>query len=374
MRILIACDHEEEGRRVAEVLAACGPESPSAQIVPLELAADRASRLVPELLVIVLPEEPEAGLGPLRETCNTVRGTHVLVVGPATDAKFVLSTLHQGADEYLDQGNLETDLTGALVRLKLRQAVPENPSEAGKVIACLGPSGGSGTSTIAANLGIVLAGKGKECGLVDLRLAAGDLASVLGLKPRYTLADVCDRLDRMDQSMFEQFFVRHASGVHLLAAPHEFGQIPKVSSQAVRRTLALARVRFPYVVVDLDNAFSGEQVEALWQSDVILLVLRLDYTSVRNVRLAMDHMAELGIGLERVRLVANFYGESRQLGARQAEEALGMRIAHYVPSDPARVNSAVNRGVPVVTQKPSAKISRSLRDLAASLNGVYPGA
>ena len=57
----------------------------------------------------------------------------------------------------------------------------------------------------------------------------------------------------------------------------------------------MARVRFPYVVADLDNAFGAEQVEALWQSDVILLVLRLDYTSVRNTRRVLDNLAELGV-------------------------------------------------------------------------------
>ena len=51
------------------------------------------------------------------------------------------------------------------------------------MIAVLAPSGGSGSSTVAANLGIVLAEKHRECGLVDLRLSAGDLASMLDLRP-----------------------------------------------------------------------------------------------------------------------------------------------------------------------------------------------
>jgi pilus assembly protein CpaE len=54
----------------------------------------------------------------------------------------------------------------------------------------------------------------------------------------------------------------------------------------------------------------------LWQADQILLVTRLDYTSVRNTRRAIDAMVELGIGRDRMRLVLNACGQRRQLEVR----------------------------------------------------------
>jgi pilus assembly protein CpaE len=183
------------------------------------------------------------------------------------------------------------------------------------------------------------------------------------------MAELCDRLSRLDRSMLEQVFVRHASGVHLLAPPSDLSEIEKIDSRAVRRFVALARDRFPYVVIDLDNAFSSEQVEALWQADVVLVVVRLDYVALRNARRVMDRFVKLGIGLERVRLVVNAYGRGNQLRRSQAEEALAMKISHYLPNDPARVNGAINHGVPVVLHRPWAAISRRLRDLAVSVNG-----
>ena len=133
--------------------------------------------------------------------------------------------------------------------------------------------------------------------------------------------------------------------------------------------LAMSRVRFPYVVADLESNFGEEQAEALWQSDLVVLVLRLDYTSVRNTRRVLDGFIELGIGVDHVVLAANGCGQRRQLRLRQAEEALGMKIAHRIPSDPARVNRAINRGVPVALYYPAAKVSRSIATLATRLNG-----
>ena len=370
MRVLIVSENNTEGARLRELLAHEGVDCPSGHAVPLELSADRASRVLPHLVIVRLPIDAPKGLEAIRETRHTIPGVCMLVVGPANDPKLILNALHDGGDEFLDEANLGPDLGAALQRFRSREtSVPER-KETGRVIAVLGPSGGSGASTVAANVSASLAACHGECGLFDLRLSAGDLAAMLDLKPTHSIADLCDHLPRLDQSMFEQFFLRHRSGVRLLPAPGDYGDIERVTSKGVRRALAMARVRFPYVVVDLEHSFATEQVEALWQSDVILLVLRLDYTAVRNTRRVIDNLMELGLNRERLRLVVNGYGERKQLGVAQAAAALGMEITHLIPNDPASVNLAINKGVPVVLYYPRSKVARKLQELAMSVNGA----
>ena len=371
MRTLIACEDESVTAELRRVLARGEVECPPGYAVRLEMAADRASRVLPELLVFVLPNRPSAGLEPLREVCQTVAGMHVLVLGPVGDSRLILQTLHQGGDEYLDAADIDGELTAALARFKLRRSATPQAGRSGRIVGVMAASGGSGASLLAANIAANLAAHYGECALVDLRLEAGDLTALLDLRPQHTLADFCDRVERVDAAMFEQFFARHESGVHLLAAPVNPPDIDRVTEKGVRRTLTLSRVRFPFAVVDLDNRFHAEQVEALWQADAVLLVLRLDYTSVRNTRRVMDHMAALGLPLDRVELVVNHYGQRKQLHYRQAEEALGKRLAHYIPFDPARVNKAINKGIPVALYYPSATISRRIAALAASVNGLH---
>jgi len=217
----------------------------------------------------------------------------------------------------------------------------------------------------------VLAQQHGECGLVDLRLAAGDLAPLLDMQPMHTLADLCDHLAHADQTLFEQVLVRHPSGVHLLAAPTQMSDARRVTSKGVRRAITLARARFANVIIDAGTVLAAEQLEALWQADEILLILRLDFTSLRNARRVIDTLVELGIGRDRMTLVVNGRQQRRQLEVAQAETALGMKIAHFIPYAPAAVNGALNDGVPVVLQSRSAKISRSMRDLAMSVNGEH---
>lgn len=369
MQVIIAGDNEPTAHRIRELLTLHGLSCPAGHVVQLASAADRAGRFGPELMVLVLPTEPEAGLNTLREVRRVTQNVATLVVGPADDAQLILRALHEGANEYLNEDQVDEQLGAALIRLKAKQSSCPESEKSGKLISLLAPSGGCGSSMLAANISTILARKHGECGLIDMRLATGDLASMLNLKPTHTIADLCQNVARVDRSMFEQFFVRHSSGVHLLAGPADFADIESVSVNGIRRTLAMARSRFSCVVLDLDNAFSLEQVEALWQSDVILLVLRPDYTSLRNVRRAMANFTKLGLGSERVQVVLNKYGQRRQLSALQAEEALGIKPRHCIPDDPARVNRAINQGMPIVLQQPRAKISKSIEKLTMSVNG-----
>jgi MinD-like ATPase involved in chromosome partitioning or flagellar assembly len=50
---------------------------------------------------------------------------------------------------------------------------------------------------------------------------------------------------------------------------------------------------------------------------------------------------------------------------------LGVKIAHYIPDDPKTVNRANNNGVPLILEAPSARVSRSVLKLAASVNGQH---
>src|SRR5262249_29760671 len=159
-------------------------------------------------------EDPERSLGVLDwlSKLPRQRGERVLAIGPAADPKIVLRALRGAVDDYLDQAELDAELTASLGRWRSTLAIPE---DAGPVIAVLAPSGSSGSSTLAANIATVLATQHKSAALVDLKLRTGDLSALLDLKPTYTLADLCQNFARMDRTLFERSLARHDSGVSL---------------------------------------------------------------------------------------------------------------------------------------------------------------
>ena len=369
MRTFIVSDHAATSQRVRQVLLGQGQECPPDHVLPVQRATERLARTPADLLVIVLPPEPERSLGALTEL-HLLSPARTLVVGPASDSRLVLLALRAGAADYVEEGDLETELPLALSRVS--GGAPSR-GEPGRIIAVLAPTGGSGSSTVAVNVAAVLAGKHGKVLLCDLKLTTGDLASLLDVQPTHTLAELCGNAARMDRIMLERSLVRHSSGVHLLAPPRSFGDARTVTVEGVRQALALARSLFPYVVVDVDHSFGDEQVQVLLQADAILLVLRLDFTSLRHAQRTLHFFEDRGIDRSRVQVVVNRYGQPQEVPAAKAEETLGVKIVHYIPDEPKTVNRANNNGVPVVLEAQSAKVSRSLVQLAASINGTSNG-
>jgi pilus assembly protein CpaE len=138
----------------------------------------------------------------------------------------------------------------------------------------------------------------------------------------------------------------------------------------------MARASFPFIVMDLDRSFAVEQMAAIVQCDVLLLTLHLKITSIHNAGLVLNRLDEMGVHGPHVKLVVNQYGQPKELPTRNAEKALGMRVFHSIPNDPANVNVSINKGVPLVLERPRSKVARSYGNLAdrmqQRLNGFAP--
>jgi pilus assembly protein CpaE len=201
----------------------------------------------------------------------------------------------------------------------------------------LAPSGGSGASTLAAGISTALAQHHGQAGLIDLRLGVADQTAMFNLRPARTLATCAITWPGWITP------VRTVLDPARQRCPSAGGAgcIDRGGSGDRERRPAGAGFgpcAVPCVVVDMSNVLTPEQVEVLWQADLILLVARLDYTSVRNTRRTIDTMAELGIGRDRMKLVLNACGQRRQLEVKQAEEAIGIKAAQCIPYEPAAVH------------------------------------
>ncbi len=371
MNALLATDDEALGAEVRKVLLREGLDCPASNVVRLDLAPEHLARSPADLFVVVLPADPE---GALRRSscwsgCRGKTSTRVLAVGPAADPKLVLRALRGAVDDYLDQNDLEAELEAALARWRTLQPSRE---EAGRVIAVLAPSGGSGSSTLAVNLATVLAKEHKSALLLDLKLETGDLAALLDLKPTHSLADLCLNVSRMDRVLFERSLARHASGVHLLAPPahltrrrarHARGdpQGPQPGPHHLSRTCWSTSIT---TSIPSRSTCCARPTSSCWSSGS---------TSPRcgtpggpwNTSSAWVSTAT-ACGWWSIATAS-----PRKCPIAKAEEALGLKIFHYVPDDPKSVNRANNNGVPVVTESPSTRVAKSVTKLAISVNGRH---
>ena len=365
MKTFVVGDNESTMSRVRQELLRQGYECPISNALSFDIATRQLSEFNPDLTVLVISNDPRVAM----ELMSHVRPGEwgrVIAVGPASDAKLILEAIRKGVDDYVDETDVEAELESTLIRFRENIAASH---QQGKIIGCVPSCGGCGSSTLAVNLATALAKKHDRAALVDYRLDSGDLAALMDLKPEYSVADLCDNLPRIDHNMFERMLVKHDCGVHLLASPGSFSEIASVTAQGLREALVMARATFPYVVADFDHPADARLADALCLADILLLIIRLDFASLRNSLRIMQYLKELGIEHDRVRFVANRYGQPREVPSSKAAEALGVRDLFCIPNDPKMVNLANNSGVPVILERPSSRASRSMASLAMSVNG-----
>jgi pilus assembly protein CpaE len=375
MRALIVGDDPALTSQLQSILQCNGFDCrPDGDIVPLQSVSDRTTTQTrQDLVLIVMPRDLAAGLRIIREM-RTATAATIVAVGPAEDSKSVLTVLRQGADEYLDISDLEDELESTLGRLQARRG---QNTRRGRVISVMGACGGCGTSSLAANLAVVFAKRNEHAALIDLRLGLGDQSLLLDLDPQHSLAAVCRNGARLDFSMFQRSLEHHSSGVQLLAAPSGWDECPDVTAQGIRKVVRLSRSQFPYVIVDLDNTFTAEQVSAIVSSDVILLVLQPGMLALKNARRLLETLDQLGVSEDRVQIVAGRVGQRGQLPIAKVQQALGVKVVAAIPEDPRNMNLASNKGVPIVIERPRLKVSKRIESLATvleNLTGVYDDA
>lgn len=371
MLALIVSDNLSTAARLQSIVVDYGVDCPSSHVVSvggaLEIVGHQSqvgpAEQKPDVIFVVVSPDVDRGLAVLEQLKRTTCGK-LVAVGAADDPHLILRVVHAGPDDYLDEsGDLEAEVETLLERLRTTYRAGESM---GRLITLMSPSGGCGCSMIASNLAVALAENHGQCGLCDLDLRRGDLASMLNLKPRHTIIDLCSNVQKLDQQMFEQSLLQHESGVRLLAAPQSFDDVQQVTSDAVEKVMQFARMTFPCVVVDLEDFFHREQFRVLQLSDEIFFILRLDFSALRNARRTLDYLQSVGVDRDKFQLVVNQFGRPKELQPEQAEEALSMKIAHFVPDDPKSVVLSFNRGVPVISESPRSKLAQAIRKLAAS--------
>lgn len=238
-----------------------------------------------------------------------------------------------------------------------------------RMVTVFSTKGGVGKSVLATNLAVALAADPeRRVVLVDLDLQSGDDAIMLNLQPTHTIIDAIQAIDRLDTEMLKGLLVRHGSGASVLLAPVRPEDAEVITAAKVGRILDLVRQIADIVVIDTPGVLDEVVLTAIDKSDMVLAVAMMDMPSVKNMRISLQKLAQLGYRDGLVRLVLNRADSKVLMEIADVEEALGTMVAARIPSD-RLVPRSVNKGVPIVTEAPKSGVARSISELAATIAG-----
>ncbi|MFB6346374.1 MAG: RDD family protein [bacterium] len=254
--------------------------------------------------------------------------------------------------------------------------VSEQKERPGKLISVFSTKGGVGRSLISTNLACMIRElTGKSVALVDLDLQFGDAAIMLDMTPTTMIASLardCKEEDRVDYDLLERYMHEHEdSGIELLAAPPRPEEADYVQAAETRKILDALKRHYHYVVVDTSSQITEPVIASLENSDLIVLLLTLELPTIKDGKLMLELIDDLGLSRDKVQVIMNRDIPNSEIELQEVEEALDQDVLGGLPSDGRVVMPSVNEGRPVVLSHPNAEFTQKFRDQTRRIVGEF---
>src|SRR5437899_2389586 len=357
-----------------------------------QAAVNLAKKERPHVILMDINMPDMDGITATEIISNTVPESPIIMMSVQGEQDYLRRSMLAGAREFLVKPFSADELINAIrhvhelekvKRARYAAAAPAaaaaNPLAAspaardnGKIITFFSPKGGVGRTTIATNLAVALhQSTQKPVVLVDGSLPFGDIAVILNMSPKAkTIADLVGSFDNTDSDVLESVLVSHSTGIKVLLAPPTPESAELITGANVKHVLELLRERYAYIVVDTWPSFQEQVITMLDVADVILTLMTLEITSLKNVRVFMEIAEKLGYGDDKLQLVANRNDSSGGIKASDVEASLGRKIPHTIVSDGRALVLAVNRGVPFVISHRESQVAKDIFTLASRVTSA----
>ena len=351
-------------------------------------AIELAVKLSPDVVLMDINMPDMDGITATEQMAARAPGAAVVMMSVQGEADYLRRSMLAGAREFLVKPFSSDELTTSIRQVHIRErekmsrmavvpvratngSTPTDDREPGVIVAFFSPKGGVGRTTIAVNMAVAAATDlGKKVVLVDASFQFGDVGVLLNLNPRNkSIADLAPELEIGEPESIDTFVINHSSGIRVLLAPPSPEMAELVTTSGVKKVLEALRATNDLVIVDCTSWFNDSTLAILDMADVILTMLSLEITSIKNMRMFLEVADQLGYEPSKVRLVLNRADSTLGIRVSDVEHSIGRKVDHTIVSDGRSVVYALNRGVPFFLSNREAQVSQDVLRLATAIVG-----
>jgi pilus assembly protein CpaE len=275
-----------------------------------------------------------------------------------------------------------------IIEIFVRQRRRRNAEHAGEAgstkpiaVSFVPSAGGVGNTTLALETAVKLktdkATREHRICIIDLDFQRSHVCDYLDIEPRLKIQEIMDNPDRLDDQLFDIFISRHASGLHVFAAPRASWDVCDLNVAALDALFNLASLRYELILIDLPVTWFGWTDQVVSASDGVIVTgvntvpgLRQTVEALKAVRRARNSAlsrastsaADLQIAVAMNRCRRRFTGGIRH--RRHVETVLGDEQVLYVNEEP-MAHESINTGTPIGLNKSNGAFVKDIAALAA---------
>jgi pilus assembly protein CpaE len=318
------------------------------------------------LTIVDLAVDVDLGLKAIERLKQAAPDLYVIASHYHADGETVIHALRAGASDFILQPLKRTEFRDSIARYeRAPKRSVHSESKLGKVYTFIGVKGGVGTTTLATNFASVLAQRKSSAVAVDLDWSANDVAMQTGAHPQYTLSDVADSMNRMDQALFESLVTRDPLGFYLIG-PSDSPELHGYFTPSMFREFGAFLIeKYDSVVVDAGRDLTDEVALAACQlSGAVSLVMTQEFGAIRNAQRYLSALSRAGFTQDQIRVVVNKYQKKagpNVASLDQIRQTLNHPVFFGIPDSPAFLVS-INKSRPLVADRQAApEVDKAIR-------------
>ncbi len=327
-------------------------------------------------VIVVDPDfsdiEADAFIQKIKHDARTV-STPVIALSSELDKEFAQNLLAQGYNTYLPKtGAAIAELLKILKKTEISTIqAPAKKESLGKLFTFLSAKGGTGTSSLCANIAMNIAEAEPEAKVVvvDMVLPIGSTASIIGYEGSIDLTTITDLSPEEITADFLRDSLPYIDTwkFHLLAgAPSpEASNLLRVEN--IHPLFDILQEVFDYIIIDLGRSLSRISLPLIQQSDLIIFIMGTDQGTVKITETVTEYLKSLNIDFRKLYPILNRAIGLEGLTKADAEEVLNIEIKMTVPYMGGNFTLANNQSQPITHKFPNDPGAFMLRDLAKNI-------
>ncbi len=223
--------------------------------------------------------------------------------------------------------------------------------------------GGTGKTTVSANLGIALAQLGNNVIILDADIEMANLELHLGLEGMKTtlhtvLAGEADIKDAI---------YKGPEGIRVVPAGMSIDSLKKVEYEKLKDVLAELKDMCEILIIDVPSGIGRPVIVTLSAGEEILLVTTPEISAMSDVLKTKIVARKLGANILGVVLNRALFDRS-DLAVNEVETILETKVVSVIPEDP-EIKMSLTSGKAAILRSPDSQAVRAIKKLAYELMG-----
>jgi Flp pilus assembly CpaE family ATPase len=283
--------------------------------------------------------------------------------------------IHAGVDEYILKSSQALSSLEEILKRTFSMNVVKEPPRAdqapGLLVAFLSAKGGTGTSSLCANIAMNIKQKqpGVRVVVVDLVLPIGSIGQIVGYEGSFNIVTIADLPDA--QTTGDYFYKNlprpELWQFQLLAGSPDPHKGNALNVNRIGRIIETLRSAYDFVILDLGRSLSRISLPLIQQADLIALIVSTDHSTVKLTKTVWEYLQSQGVDHQKVYAILNRSNGQEGATKSEVEAMIGLPVKTTMPYMFGNFALANNLHQPITIKYPNDTASIIMKDLGTDI-------